>query len=91
MSKRNKQRNPEFPVFGISPLGGNSVEATGPTHAPVTTTEVQAVPLVYDDRVGECISDLAKMELDDRDFAERKARVYQEQSEFYAAAGYVKT
>lgn len=89
MSK--KTNNPEFPVFGVSPLGGNSVEATGPTHAEITNPEVQAVPLTWDDRVGDNISDLAKIELDDRDYSEARARHYQEQEEFNAAAGYEKT
>lgn len=90
MSQR-KRDNSEFPVFGVSGLGGNSVEATGPTHAAITDDSVQAVPLVWDDRVGAYISELAKMELDDHDLSLQKQKEFRAEEEFRAKAGYEKT
>ena len=88
---RKRPNNPEFPVFGISPLGGNSVEATDTQYAEIRSEEAEAVPLVWDDRVGGYISDLAKMELDDQDISLEKSRAYNEEAEFRAKAGYEQT
>lgn len=86
-----RRNNKEFPVYGVSPLGGNSVEATGPINAPITVTDVEAVPLLWDARVGGYISELAKMELDDRDISLAQAKLYNEDAEFRARAGYIQT
>ena len=86
-----KRKDEEFPVFGISPLGGNSVEGTADGFTPVSTTEIQQVPLVYDARVGCHISKLAQIELNDRDISLQQAKVYNEEQEFNAKAGYEKT
>lgn len=88
---RRKRNNQEFPVYGVSGLGGNSVEATGPTRAEITDDSVQAVPLVWDERVGEYVSELAKMELDDEDITLRKQKEFQAEEEWRAKVGYVKT
>ena len=78
-------------MHGVSPLGGNSVEATGPTHAAITDTSVSAVPLVWDDRAGTYISDLAKMELDDIDISQERSRVENDEREWRAKAGFEQT
>ena len=75
-------------VFGISPLGGNSVEGTGDGMAAVRDTAIQGVPLFYDARVGAYISEQAIEELDDREISEQKARIHQEEEEFRQKAGY---
>jgi len=84
----DKRIDPEYPVVGTSPLGGNAIEGADAQHAPVTDTSIGKVPLVYDERVGNFISKMAQMELDDRDIALQKAQVYNEESEFNAKAGY---
>ena len=86
-----KRNNSDFPVSGISSLGGNAVEATGPDMAAITNESVIKVPLVYDQRVGEYISELAQMELDDEDITLRKQRDFQKEEEWRAKVGYVKT
>lgn len=78
--KSDKNQNEEFPMVGTSPLGGNSADGAS----------IEAVPLVYDDRVGDWISKLAQIELNDRDISEQRAREYREQEEFNARAGYQK-
>lgn len=88
---RRKRNNLEFPVHGVSSLGGNAVEATGSSRAAITDDSVQAVPLVWDERVQEYISELAKMELDDEDITLRRQKEFQEEEEWRAKVGYVKT
>ena len=87
---RRKRNNPEFKVFGISSLGGNAVEATGTQYAPITDDSVQKVPLVYDERVDEYVSELAVMEMDDQDISLAKQEVFLAEEEFRAKAGYIK-
>ena len=69
----SKSSNKDFPAYGESPLGGNGQEGTAPGFAPVRSTAVIEVPLVYDGRVGTFISKLAVSELDDKDAALRLA------------------
>ena len=81
------RKNIEDNVFGISPLGGNSVEGTDDGFAAVIDDEVQAVPLTYDYRVGAYVSDLAIMELDDLDISRIKADAYREEQDFWNKVG----
>ena len=117
-----------FPVFGISPLGGNCIseeivtpavadvpdelllsgesgsvllgDADSPfllsenvddSVAEVTQDVILPPPLVYDHRVGEYISTLAAMELDDQDISEYKRAAFEDEEEFRANAGFRKT
>ncbi len=82
-----KSSNPEDTVFGISPLGGNSVEGTADGFAEVRSTATEGVPLVWDDRVHAYISEQAKEELDDRDIAELAREEHQNELNFMERAG----
>jgi hypothetical protein len=77
-------------VFGISPLGGNSVEGTGSGLAEVRDTSVQGVPLFWDDRAQAYISEQAIQELDDRDIREAARSEYEKEQTFLTQAGYKK-
>ena len=74
-------------AWGISPLGGNSVEGTGTPNAEVRDSSVQAVPLVYDPRVGNFISEQAVDDLDDRDDSIYKAKRWEKEAAWRAKAG----
>lgn len=80
-----------LPVVGISPLGGNSVEGTSTGMAEIRNTGVEAVPLVFDDRVGSYISEQAQQELDDRDYDLDREAEYQRETEFRQKIGYRKS
>jgi hypothetical protein len=56
--------------------------------AEVRDTSVQAVPLVYDSRVGAYISEQAKQELDDRDVDLELAEQFREEEQFRLKIGY---
>jgi hypothetical protein len=84
----NRDKTLEDKVFGISPLGGNSVEGTGDGMAEVRSTETQGVPLVWDPRVNAFISEQAVMELDDRDISEQRRLIHQEEEDFRQKAGF---
>lgn len=84
-------KNPKDDIFGISPLGGNSVEGTADGFAAVRDSEVQGVQLFYDARVGGYISKLAQMELDDREKSQDKAEAYRQEQDFWNKAGIRKT
>ena len=77
-------------VHGISPLGGNSVEGTGSGLAPVRDASVQGVPLFWDHRAQNYISEQAIQELDDRDISEAARVKYEKEQEFLTKAGYRK-
>ena len=78
MAKRSI--SPEENVFGLSPLGGNSVDGS----------TIEGVPLVWDERVKAYISEQAVEELDDRDISlARRAEEEKEQS-FLQKIGYRK-
>jgi len=81
--------DPEKNVYGNSPLGGNSVEGTQDGFADVKTTEIQGVPLFYDPRVDNFISEQAIDDLDDRDSSLFRSRDFRREEEFRAKAGYV--
>lgn len=75
-------------AWGISPFGGNSVEGTGDGMAAVRDTAVQGVPLFYDSRVDNFISEQAIEELDDREASLIQAEQFNEEEEFRTKAGY---
>jgi hypothetical protein len=77
-------------VFGISPLGGNSIEGTGSGLAAVRDTSVQGVPLFWDNRAQNYISEQAIQELDDRDISEAARAEYEKEQEFLNGIGYRK-
>ena len=69
-----------FPVFGISPLGGNSkVDST-----------IEGVPLFYSAEVDAYVSEQAIEELADRELTLQKRLVAEEEERFRANAGYKK-
>ena len=82
--------DPERTVFGKSPLGGNSVEGTANGFAAVRNTEVQGVPLFYDERVDNFISEQAIDNLDDRDISLIAAEEFEKDEEFRKKAGFTK-
>ncbi|MEA2036149.1 MAG: hypothetical protein U9O94_01470 [Nanoarchaeota archaeon] len=75
--------DPEKTVWGISPLGGNAAEGSA-------TGEIQGVPLFWDDRVSNYISEQAIEELDDRDLSLALAEDFNNQEKFRQRAGYTK-
>lgn len=77
-------------IVGVSPLGGNSVEGTADGMAAVRETSIQAVPLVWDSRVKEYISEQAVDELDDEDVSDELRRRTLAEEKFRANAGYTK-
>ena len=83
----NKPSSPEDNVFGISPLGGNSVEGTGPGMAEIRDTSVQGVPLFWDSRVNAYISEQAVDELNDRDIGECAREDHRREESFYNKIG----
>ena len=79
-------------AWGISPLGGNSIEGTaGPDNAPIREPEVQEVPLVYDPRVGNFISEQGVDDLDDKDMTLRRAKRWEKDAAWRAKAGIQKS
>ena len=78
MGKRST--DPELNVFGLSPLGGNSVDGTS----------TEGVPLVWDDRVKAYISEQAVQELDDRDISLARRADENREQEFLQKSGYRK-
>lgn len=75
-----KNTNPEENVFGLSPLGGNSVD----------DGTVEGVPLVWDDRVNAYISEQAVEELNDRDISLMRRNEENNEQEFLQKIGYRK-
>ena len=78
-------------AWGISPLGGNSIEGTGTGKAPVRDTKVQEVPLVYDPRVGNFVSEQGVDDLDDKDVSIAKAKRWNKEAAWRAKAGIKKS
>ena len=74
-------------AWGISPLGGNSIEGTGPSSAPVREMATQEVPLEYDPRVGNFISEQGVDDLDDKDITIMRAKKWNRDQEWRAKAG----
>lgn len=69
--------DPEKTVFGVSPLGGNSVEGAN----------IHGVPLFWDERVKAYISEQAVDELNDRDVGLLAAEEHRREEEFQTKAG----
>ena len=82
--------DPDKTVFGRSPLGGNSVEGTADGFAPVRDSSIQGVPLFFDDRVDNFISEQAVEELDDRELSLLGAEEFNREEEFRIKAGFKK-
>lgn len=80
----NKKPPEGFPVFGISPLGGNVQEGTSEGF----TSAQKSVPLEYDNRVGCFISRQAQEELDDKEHARKLAEVFNGEETFRRKAGF---
>jgi len=78
MAKRSS--DPELNVFGLSPLGGNSVD----------DANTEGVPLVWDDRVKAYISEQAVEELDDRDISLARRAEEEKTQTFLQKVGYRK-
>lgn len=78
-------------AWGISPLGGNSIEGTGPSNAPIRDTTVQEVPLVYDPRVGNFVSEQGVDDLDDKDITIMRAKKWDRDAQWRAMAGIKKS
>jgi len=85
---RKRPVNPEENIWGTSPLGGNSEEGTADGMAVVRDTTEQGVPLFYDDRVTNFISEQAVEELNDRDISLDMQRIFNEEEEFRQKVGY---
>ncbi len=83
-------KDPEQTIYGKSPLGGNSVEGTTDGCAAVRDSEIQGVPLFWDDRVKAYISEQAVEELDDRDLTLSRADDFNSEEEFRVKAGFTK-
>ena len=79
--------DPEKNVFGVSPLGGNSVEGTNSASAEVRDTDIQGVPLFWDERVKAYISEQAIEELNGRDISLAAAEEYRREDQFRSKAG----
>lgn len=77
----------KYTAWGLSPLGGNSVEGTGASNAPIRDAAPQEVPLVYDPRVGNFVSEQGVDDLNDRDDSLRKARRWEKDASWRALAG----
>lgn len=75
--------NPEDNVFGISPVGGNSVDGTG-------AGSVQGVPLVYDRRYGAFVSEQAVEERDDEEVDRMVSERTLNDAAFLSRVGYRK-
>jgi len=78
-------------AWGISPLGGNSIEGTTPHSAEVRSSAVQEVPLIFDPRVGSFVSEQAIDDLDDRDISIVRAKRWERDASWRAKAGIKKS
>lgn len=84
-------------AWGISPLGGNSVEGTVPGCAPIRDVDasgnplVEEVPLEYDHRVGNFISEQGVDDLDDKDITIARSKDWNRDAEWRAKAGIKKS
>ncbi len=77
---RNPSINPEDNVLGKSPLGGNSVDGGN----------IEGVPLFWDNRVDNFISEQAIEELDDRDMSLARREEFTKEESFLTKIGYRK-
>lgn len=82
-------QNPQ--VIGLSPLGNNFVQGTGPGDTPITDTTEQAVPLVFDPITGLYEAKLSKVNQEDREVGLEVARLTNEDQAFLGRAGYIQT
>lgn len=81
--------DPENIVYGLSPLGGNSVEGTSPADAEVRDTSISEVPLTYDPITGDYVSFQRAEEIYDEIVVSReKQRIWEEEQRFLNNVGY---
>ena len=81
--------NPQ--VIGLSPLGNNLVQGTGPGETPITSTVATEVPLVHDPITGTYSAKLSKVNQEERVAGIEVALRTQEDQSFLARAGYQQT
>lgn len=78
----------DFPVYGISPQGGNAKEGTADGFAAIRNTEMMDVPLVYDKFTNTWVSKLAAQESIDRNAHRVKDRNERERDSLLNKAGF---
>lgn len=78
-------------VIGLSPLGNNLVQGTGPGETPITSTVPTEVPLVLDPVTGTYSAKLSKVNQEERLEGIEIARITMEDQSFLARAGYLQT
>ena len=78
--------NPQ--IIGLSPLGNNFVQGTGPGDTPIDNTAEQEVPLVFDPITGTYCAKLSKVNQEDRLVGLEVARLTNDDQSFLARAGY---
>jgi len=83
-----KSSQDDFPVYGISPQGGNAKEGTADGFAAIRNTDTMDVPLVYDKTTNTWISKLAKQENDDRRSHRTKDRNERDRDALLNRAGF---
>lgn len=81
--------NPQ--VIGLSPLGNNLVQGTGPGETPITSNVATEVPLVYDPITGTYSAKLSKVNQEERIEGIEVALRTQDDQSFLARAGYLQT
>lgn len=81
--------NPQ--VIGLSPLGNNLVQGTGPGETPITSKVATEVPLVYDNITGTYSAKLSKVNQEERIEGIEVALRTQDDQSFLARAGYLQT
>lgn len=81
--------NPQ--VIGLSPLGNNLVQGTGPGETPITSTVATEVPLVVDPVTGTYSAKLSKVNQEERLEGIEVARITMNDQSFLARAGYLQT
>lgn len=76
-------------IIGISPLGNNQIEGTGPGETPITNTDEGPVPLVYDSITGTWCAELSRVNQEDRLVGLEIANVTMEDQRFLGQAGWI--
>lgn len=82
-----RSKDSEDNVTGISPLGGNGVEGTGPGLAPIRDSSIIPVPLFWDDRTQSYISEQAIKSLNNREKGLVAKEEYNQEREFLNSVG----
>ena len=85
---KESSKTDDFPVFGISPQGGNAKEGTADGYAEIRNTDMMDVPLVYDEITNTWISKLARQENEDRREHIQKDRDFRDREALLNRAGF---